>query len=117
MALGTLTLLACSGDPSPVQAGDGPAGHLVSPNGAEGAVVLEFAGAVDTVAVAGGTAWVRFAGGVTRAALVLDKAGSIRFSLPHAPLGDGPAATVLEVADGSNQLRASTAGYRVDYDR
>jgi hypothetical protein len=102
-----------SGGPRP----NGVRGAVVSPNGNEGAAVLEFAGVVDSVTVVGGVAYLRSAGGVTRAALILDQPGTIRFSLPGIAVGSAPAAVLVEVADGSNALRATVAGYRVEYDR
>jgi hypothetical protein len=54
---------------------------------------------------------------VTRAVLVLQQPGTIRFSLPGVAIGAGPAATVIEVADGNNQPRSTVAGYAVTYDQ
>ena len=46
-----------------------------------------------------------------------DRPGVIRFSLPKVASGSAPAASVIEVADGANQLRAGVAGYQVTYER
>ena len=111
----TSLLAACHDGSSPKPSG--AAGRIVSPNGAEGAAVIEFAGVVSSIDVPGGVGYLSSTGGVTRAALILQQAGTIRFSLPGVPLGAGPAATVIEVADGSNQPRAVVAGYTVTYDQ
>lgn len=91
---------------------------LRSPNGAEGAAVLELAAVgLGPIAVPGGSAYVNETGGVTRVVIVLRAPGEIRFGIV---LPDGvaaPAVTILEVADGRNELRASLSGYVVDYSR
>jgi hypothetical protein len=125
LSSGALALLAtcgaalagCSGDGGPTQQLHGAVGRLVSPNGAEGAAVIEIAASVDSVEVLGGEGFLRPANGVTRIAVVLDQPGTIRFGLPRLPRGTGPTATVVQVADGNNQLRADVAAYRVDYER
>jgi hypothetical protein len=110
-------LAACSDKGRPTESLKGPIARLISPNGAEGAAVIEFAAVVDSVVLQGGIAYLHAASGRTRAALVLEHPGAVRFSLPHGTPGAVPAATVIEVADGSNQLRSTVAGYRVAYDR
>lgn len=116
-ALSSSALAGCSGDKGPTEQLSGAVGRVVSPNGAEGAAVIELAGVVDSVVVAGGQAFLKSANGVTRAALVLERPGLIRFSLPRLVKGSGPAATVVQVADGNNQLRPNAGAYRVDYER
>ena len=111
----TSLLAACHDGSSPKRSG--AAGSVVSPNGAEGAAVIEFAGVVSSISVPGGVGYLSSSGGVTRAALILQQPGTIRFSLPGVAIGSGPAATVIEVADGSNQPRAAVAGYTVTYDQ
>lgn len=111
----TSLLAACHDASSPKPSG--AAGHIVSPNGAEGAAVIEFAGVVSSINVPGGVGYLSSTGGVTRAALILQQPGTIRFSLPGVAIGAGPAATVIDVADGNNQPRAAVAGYTVTYDQ
>lgn len=111
----TSLLAACNDGSSPKPSG--AAGHIVSPNGAEGAAVIEFAGVVSSINVSGGVGYLSSTGGVTRVALILEQPGTIRFSLPGVALGAGPAATVIEVADGNNHPRAALAGYAVTYDQ
>jgi hypothetical protein len=112
-----LLLGGCSGDGSPTEQLTGAIAHIDSPNGAEGAAIVEFAGSVREIVVVGGTSYVRAVGGVSRAAIVLDKPGTIRFSLPDFEPSAAPTATVLEVAAGDNALRANVAAYRVTYER
>jgi hypothetical protein len=107
----------CSGESSPTKELTGAIGRVDSPNGAEGAAILEFASPVAEIMVAGGSSHLRTIGSVTRAALVLDRPGIIRFSLPEFESANAPAATVREVADGNNALRGSVASYRVTYER
>ena len=111
----TSLLEACNDGSSPKPSG--AAGHIVSPNGAEGAAVIEFAGVVSSINVSGGVGYLSSTGGVTRVALILEQPGTIRFSLPGVALGAGPAATVIEVAEGNNHPRAAVAGYAVTYDQ
>jgi hypothetical protein len=113
---GCAVLAACSGD-GPTQELNGAVARLASPNGAEGAAVIEVAATVDDVEVVGGEAFLRASNGVTRIAVVLDQPGTIRFGLPRLPRGSGPAATVVQVADGNNELRTDLSAYRVDYER
>jgi hypothetical protein len=108
---------ACSKDDGPTSHLEGPIGVVTSPNGAEGAAIVEFAGVVDSVMIEGGTAFLRSAGGITRAALILDQPGTIRFSLPKVSSGSLPATSVIQVADGNNQLRSNTSAYQVTYAR
>jgi hypothetical protein len=112
-----ISAAACSGEGSPTQELRGAIGRVDSPNGAEGAAILEFAAPVSEIVVAGGTSHLRTIGSVTRAALVLDRPGIIRFSLPAFESATAPAASVLEVAAGNNAIRPSIATYRVTYER
>ena len=116
-SLMALAVAACGGDSGgPGAGGSGAIGQVVSPNGSEGAAIIEFAGAVDSIVVTGGRAYLQTGGGRTRAALVLDQPGNIQFRLPRVT-GAAPSATVVQVAGGDNQLRASVAGYQVAYGR
>lgn len=107
----------CSDKSGPTEQLIGPIARIVSPNGAEGSAIGEFAGTVDSIMVAGGKGYLHSVGGITRAALILDQPGLIRFSLPKVAGGSAPSATVVEVADGANQLRAGVSGYQVTYER
>ena len=123
LALAALVLapLACSGDD-----GTGtPRDPLVrvatieSPNGAEGAAVVELAGdvAADVTADDGSEAFADAALGVTRVVIVRGSPGAHRFRLRLPAGATPPTARVIEVADGSDRLRASVSGYSVRFEQ
>lgn len=89
---------------------------LVSPNGAEGAAVLETGdpGIVD-IAGAGGVDTYHFerAGGQSRIVVLLDAPGAIGFTLSVEDINDPPELAIVEVADPDNRLRADLTGYEV----
>lgn len=88
--------------------------QLVSPNGAEGAAVLELDGAVAATRTPAGTRVMHHVdGGVTRVVVVRDEPGQLSFELDLAGRGAAPAASVIEVSGPDDALRASTTGYRV----
>jgi len=107
---------ACGAHDGPTPAAGAPSGRVVGPNGTQGAAVVEFDGVVDSIVVPGGRGFLETSGGRTRAALVLDQPGTIRFTLPRAT-SPAPNAAVLQVADGANRLAAAADAYRVEYDR
>ena len=93
-------------------------GTVVSPNLNEGAALIEISGAgLEDVRVDGGRVFTTGNDRLIRAVIVLDEPGSLRFRVrmvdPTVPVS----ASVLEVADGSNEVRASLAGYDVDFAR
>lgn len=89
---------------------------LESPNGAEGAAAIELTGAgIQSVTSDAGRLFVQAQGNTTRVVLVLEPAGEIRFRVTMAGPQQAPSATVVEVADGNDQPRASLAGYRVTF--
>ena len=100
---------------------DGPKGPgaltatLVSPNGAEASAVFEFTGGVDLsfVSVVGGEAFYQHSGGSSRVVVVLDDPGEIQFRVGTADVGEIPQVTVIQVADGNNDLRPSVSGYEI----
>ncbi len=108
---------ACGSDAGGPGGSAHASGRVVSPNGNEGAALIDFAGAIDTMTVTGGSAFLQTTNGRTRAVIVLDQPGTIRFTLPNIATGAAPAGTVVQVADGANALRASVSAYRVEYAR
>jgi len=100
---------------------DGPSGPgsfqaiLISPSGDEGSAVFELTGGVGLGAVStvGGEAFYEHSGGSTRVVVVRDDPGEIRFQIWTENLGRLPEVSVVQVADGENQLRASPASYSV----
>ena len=110
----TLALAACSSD------GTAPKGPgefravVVSPDGDLGAAVLELGGVADLTPVAG-RAFTQRNGDVLRVVIVLDEPGQIEFRIRLADPAGQPAATIVEVADGDNQVPESISGYRVEF--
>ena len=88
---------------------------LVSPNGLEGAAVIELNGEFHDIRSANsGQVFAHADGGVTRVVIILDDPGEIGFTAQLDVAGELPSAQIIEVADGSNQLRTSLSGYRID---
>jgi hypothetical protein len=90
---------------------------LVSPNGQEGAAVLELVGGRDleTVALDGGEVFYEREGNTTRIVAIMDDPGQIRIQIRTEDVGRLPSAAIVQVADGENRLRSSLAGYRVSF--
>lgn len=89
--------------------------ELVSPNGSEGAAVFELAGtfAVLSVTSENGEIFYHQAGATLRVIVLNNNAGTIRFQVQVDEIRDLPTATVVQVADGDDELRESLAGYDV----
>ena len=89
---------------------------LVSPNGAEGSAVFEITGGAGFWAVTAHGAEVYYDLGLdaTRVVVIMDTPGPIRFQLRTENLRKLPSVTVLQVADGNDQLRSSLSGYEVE---
>ncbi len=108
--------LACD-DVSPSASGDLPVrltAVLQSPNGDEGAVLIETRDPIVSVEELEGTLFVHREDDLTRVFIVLDTPGTIRFSVT---LG-APAASIewriLEVAGPDDGLRPDVSGYEVE---
>jgi len=101
---------------------DGPKGPgdlfatMVSPNGDEGSAVFELSGGVGlgTVSPVGGEVFYEHSGSSTRIAVVMDEPGEVRFQIRTENVGHLPDLTVIQVADGENDLRTSLSGYTVE---
>lgn len=108
-------IVACGDEPTPPEPVPGDLiVTVVSPNGVEGAAVLETADA-GIIGVSAENAQVFHwrAGGLSRVVLLLDQPGELRFRLSVQDLSRPPNLRIVEVADGENSLRASHAGYVV----
>lgn len=91
-------------------------GLLVSPNGPEAAVVLLLAGeGLGTIESDSGYVFVEEDGSTARIVIVRDEPGTIAFRVAVPERTEPPDVTVLEVADGSNELRRNPTQYRVDF--
>ena len=112
-------LAACGDDPpsEPPTPGNLQA-TLVSPNGGEGAVLLELTGTpVRSVTLPGGGRAFVEGTDPARVLLVFPEPGTVQFSVGVDDVNRPPRARVIEVADAANQPRASVSGYRVEFDR
>jgi hypothetical protein len=92
---------------------------VTSPNGPEGAAVLELTGGVGLGPVTStvGDVYFRHDGTTSRIVVLLDEPGEIGFQVRSTEIGELPTARVLQVADGDNRLRASVSGYRIRFVR
>jgi hypothetical protein len=117
VALAVPPLLACE-DSGPA----GPSGpgvidvDLVSPSGPEGSAVFEVSGSArfTSVAAVGAEVYYELGLDLARVVVIMDGPGQVRFRLGTDDVGKLPAVTVLQVADGDDQLRSSLAGYEVE---
>ena len=111
------TVSGCTDDP--VVPSGGPAQFqvtVISPNGPEGAVLIEIDHTgLGPITVLGGSAFSQERGDVTRLVIVLTDPGQVAFLMRVDDAAVLPTAKVLEVADGDNELRTSVNGYRVDF--
>ncbi len=109
-----LALAACSSDgTAPNRPGELRA-VVVSPDGDLGAAVLELEGVAGITPVAG-RAFTERNGDILRVVIVLDEPGQIEFLIRLSDMAGQPAATIVEVADGDNQVPESISGYRVEF--
>ncbi|HLU26409.1 MAG TPA: hypothetical protein VKZ58_11965 [Longimicrobiales bacterium] len=101
---------------------DGPGGPGVyevvieSPNGPEGAAVVQLTGSgIEGARSADARVFVaRVERNTSRVVVVRDEPGELRFQVEVRDLGAPMlSAVLLQVADGNNELRGSLAGYRV----
>jgi hypothetical protein len=115
-ALTVAGIATCDSGPS----GPGGSGTIVvtvtSPNGAEGAALLELSGGVGLgpVTSAGGDVFFDHRETTSRVVVILDAPGEIRFDVRSDDVGTPPQVTLLQVADGDDALRPSLFGYHVD---
>jgi hypothetical protein len=111
-----VTLVASCDSGPPVPMGPGQLdGLLFSPNGAEGAAVLQLTGAdIGAIELEGGSVFRETDGFTTRIVVILDEPGDIQFRVYVAERSEPPEAAVVEVADGDNQLRTQLGGYRIE---
>lgn len=109
-------LAAACGDASAPETGGRYLATLASPNGQlDAAAVIELTGnGIDTVTAADAAqVFVQRSGSTMRVVVVKDVPGSIQFAVQLAKGSRIPEATVVEVADGGDQVRTSLTGYRV----
>ena len=89
---------------------------LVSPNGPEGAVVLNVSGTVESFTGTNDVSvYTTLASGGTTVIIVRLTPGELSVNMKVANTDEPPQVTVVEVADGENRLRTSTTGYQVTF--
>jgi hypothetical protein len=113
---GLLAAVACDDAPPEPQPVPGDLDvTLVSPNGSEGAAVLETAdeGIVEISVEEGLQAFHWTEGGLTRIVLLLDDVGELRFRMSVTDVNRPPRLDLVEVSDAMNRLRTSLAGYEI----
>ncbi|MDQ3082932.1 MAG: hypothetical protein M3R07_12050 [Gemmatimonadota bacterium] len=115
LALATIALTAC--DESTPSDGPGTVtAALVSPNGAEGAAVVDVAGAVENISGATGVVvYTTPSPTGTRVILVRAMPGNLEMSFRTQDISRPPNLSVVEVADGNDAIRSSLTGYRVEF--
>lgn len=89
---------------------------VVSPAGAEGAAVLDVNGTVESfTAPSDVTMFTTPAASGTRVILVRSTPGELSVNLTVPDVGSPPTVSIVEVAGGDDQLRASLTGYQVSF--
>jgi hypothetical protein len=119
--LAALGLLALGAGACDSLGPEGPSGSgsflatLVSPHGNEASAVFELTGGVGlgTVSPIDGEVFYQHFGASTRIVVVMDDPGEVRFQVRTEDIGQVPEVTVIQVASGENELRASLSGYSV----
>ena len=116
VAAAAVFLAACGTDSNEPQQALTFAVELDSPNGDEGAALLELEGDVAVVRAPAGTRIMMHRdGGATRVVVVRDEPGSIAFEVDLAEPGPAPEARVIEVSGPDDALRAVSSGYAVSF--
>lgn len=91
---------------------------LQSPNGDEGAAMLEMTTeGVEDVSASSATLFRQPISGGVRMMLIRDAAGRVEFRVRMAPGHELPTVRVVQVVDGDDNVRASTDGYEVTFTR
>lgn len=88
---------------------------LESPNGPEGALLVEIDGPVRDVATENGLLFRNDAEGRTQILIVLESAGEIRFLVGVPNGADPPEYRIIEVSGPDDELRGDLAGYRLSF--
>lgn len=87
---------------------------LASPNGSEGAVLLELDVPISSLQALGGEAFQESVDGRTRI-LALDDAGEIRFRVGVRDTREPPPYRIIEVAGPDSALRGDLSGYTLTF--
>jgi hypothetical protein len=114
-----LALAACEGGTGASSSAGGEyLAALQSPNGPEGAAMLELTGGgVEAIAAASATLFQQPVNGGVRLMLIREAPGRVEFRLIVAPGSELPTVRVVQVVDGDDNVRPSTDGYEVTFTR
>ena len=118
--LAVLAAAACDGGGGTGAASEGGEyiAALQSPNGHEGAAMLEMTmDGVEDVSASSATLFRQPVSGGVRMMLIRDAAGRVEFRVRMAPGHEMPAVRVIQVVDPDDNVRASTDGYEVTFTR
>lgn len=116
LACAALTFVATACDSTQPKHSGTLTAVLASPNGPEGAAVLDVSGPVDTVTAVEGTQLFQTPTATgKRIILVRLAAGELSMRVAVPDVGSLPQISVVEVADGDNKIRQSTSGYTVSF--
>jgi hypothetical protein len=113
---GLLAAVACDDAPPEPQPVPGELDvTLVSPNGSEGAAVLETEdeGIVEISVEERLQAFHWTEGGLTRIVVLLEEVGEVRFRMSVTDVNRPPQLDLIDVADGENRLRNALDGYEI----
>ena len=115
-ALITPLVLGCNDDAVLVGGPGVLTATLASPNGAEGAALLHMVGGqISSVEALTGDLHTSMLGDTTKVLVLLDTPGEIAFLLNVADTTLPPVTTIVQVADGQNEVRSNLAEYRVRF--
>lgn len=89
--------------------------RLTSPNGPEGALLVEIDGPLRSVSVEQGHLFHHRAEGHTQVLVVLDEPGEVRFRIDVADMDQAPPYRIIEVAGPDDTLRPDPAGYALRF--
>ena len=115
--LAALAVTAVSCDSTEPKGGPGTVtAVLVSPNGLEGAAVLDVNGVVESFTAPNDmSVYTTPSSAGTRVVLVRLTPGELSVNMKVSNTLEPPPVTVVEVADGDDKLRASVSGYQVTF--
>ena len=114
VAVSVMLVAACDNSARPGGGGNVDA-VLVSPNGDEGAAVLDVTGTVESfTGTEGVSVYTTPTSTGTRVVLVRLTPGTLSMKLSLQDQDRLPAISVVEVADGDDRVRQSVAGYTVE---
>lgn len=117
LALGaTVAALGCGDDSAAPEVTPGELTlRLNSPNGAEGALLVEIDGPVSVSNQAVGGLYTVQDGDITRVLVVMDEAGEIQFRITVPDVQLAPEYRIIEVSGPDDSLRAVLDGYTLEF--